>query len=519
MSNIIELKKTKLPKARDAFYQAIPVSEIQGQFFNFARNKKQSPAMEIDTERAKLKALYKNLPTERCFEILYNPVFAKPGPLAYRLWTGLEKLVSDMGSDFDGTVKLSMRQMATISRRSYSGKTAEELNDAIDQLENHKIHYWYPDTSMPNDDGSLGMKEAKFTFIEQVTRVREDRKSTPYYYVLKVPDIILGFIFHDRYFFCMSWDRIDALSPHAHSMARILYRYMSYRYSKEQSKNFVYKKDYATICKNWLGGLTPHSELNAVKRKHLAPRLDPIVASGLLASYEVAANANKTGFNVQFVPGEAFFQDFGSFYNKQLPLDFSSYSKEDNNSDSHPKSIDDNSFELLAHFHNSWFGVERAHQDYVTAEIKLAQIIMSEEANLTDAKGFVNWAILKARETNFKMRTFAAIKQYRATWKDERRREQKRLENFAEETAHRAEQIRLQRYEIFVQNSYEECRSTLTSVELDIIASKAQTQLEMEFPETRKFFKPHRRGVENSFLKEYLELPDYETWCETEDGE
>jgi len=510
MGEIVQLKKTRMPRSRDAFYQAIPVNEIQGQFFYFGRNKL-SDAELFAREKAKAQELYNGLPDDRNFEIIHNANHGMPGALAYRIWTGIEKFLSDAGSNFDGRLKLSTRQIAKMAGRSYSEQAAKEIVQAIKQLETSEITYWYEHPTQINEDGSPEIHQENFSLIDKVSIVRDGKRSAPHYYIITIPEIILGFLFHDRYFFCMSWDRVKTLSPQSQSVARILYRYMSYRYSKAKTTNFLYTKNYATMCREWFGDVKPYKKMSEITRTHLAPRFEPIIDAGLLESYTVTPNKAADGFNVNFIPGKEFFADFASFYKKQLPLDFGAFkSAHDPHLGSPNTNLEDGAFALLGHFHENWFG-DKAQRDYLSKEIELAQTIL-KGSPLEDAQKFVDWAISKAKETNFKMQTFNALGQYHAQWKTERKREENRLEKMEINRARDEEKASEKLYEDFVQSEAQSIIDSMTDDDRTALRTDAEKQLQLQLPDTKKFLSGHVLSVERRIIVESHDLPNYDSW-------
>ena len=512
MGEVVQLKRTKIPRSRDAFYQAIPVNEIQGRFFYFGRQK-MSPEELFKREHEKADRVLTKAPTTTDYEILYDPRYGVPGPLAYRLWTGIEKLISDLGSDIPSYLGLSMRQLSGLAGRSVGGKTAKEIAVAIEQLKKTTIKYWYEDPEHTGDDGKPKIISKEFSLLKphETASVADSRDDAPHFYRLVVSDIVLGFLYHDRYFFCMSWDRVKELPPQSQSIARILYRYMSYRYSKAKTVNFVYTKDYATMCREWFGDLTPGKTISEIKRKHLAPRFDPIIETGLLASYTITHNKAKDGFNVSLTPGKDFFTDFSAFYNKQLPLDLGAYQRTKDSHLGQPHAnIEDGSFALLHHFYNEWFG-ENTDHDFLNAEIEFARSLF-QESQLDESKKFITWSIAKARETKFDMQTFNALKPYRAKWKKERSREEQRLEKM--------EAVRAKENEVRLKSTYEsQYKSDMISA-IDALSEnerlelteEARRQLSLEFPDTDKFMDAHVVSVERRIMSERLNFPDYDTW-------
>lgn len=150
-----------MPGARDAFFQAIPVNEIQGRNLHFGRNKLFSAEL-TKREREKADTLFEALPVDRDLEIIHDPTYGVPGALAYRMCIGIEKMLSDFGSEFDGRLKLSTRQIAKLAGRSYSGQESKEISQAIKQLARTEITYWYDHPELVNDDGSHEVHQVRF---------------------------------------------------------------------------------------------------------------------------------------------------------------------------------------------------------------------------------------------------------------------------------------------------------------------------------------------------------------------
>lgn len=510
MGEVVALKRTRLPRSRDAFYQAIPVNEIQGRMFHFGRNKMEDADLAA-RERQKALEQIGCLPEDRSFQIIFDPNYGVPGPLAYRIWTGIEKTLSDAGSGYGGRLQLTARQIAKIARRSFSGQAAKEIGVALNQLKNARIHYWHADSTVMNKDGTPVIRQEEFSLIESMTNTRANHKTAPHFYIITVPEIILGFLFQDRYFFCMSWDRVKDLQPQSQSVARILYRYMSYRFSNAKTENFRYTKDYATMCNEWFGGLNPYTKKSEILRKHLDPRFKPIVGTDLLQSYDLKLNKNRTGYNVIFKPGKEFFTDYRAFYTKQLPLNFGDHiTEQDPHLGSPETNQQDGAFALLGFFHDTWFK-EEAERDYLDAEVNYAQAIL-DDYTLDQAKSFVTWGIEQAHKTRFDMRTFNALKQYRSSWQNKTSKDQKRNKIIVKEQESQANETAKREYESYCLKEVRKAIDGLNKQESDLLETQAMKDLTLQYPNKDNFESMHILAVKRRLMQERLILPDFENW-------
>lgn len=506
MSEVVRLKKTRLPTPSDAFYQAIPLSEIQGRYFTFARQRSSAGVDGLSEVGRRARRRRRQIdPNGPPFEIVYHPEYGTPGPLAYRIWAGLEKIMSDAGTRFDGEFHLTIRQLAQIAGRSYNGGLVDEILEALDQLRYTNVHYWYRATSSEKPE----VADSVFSLLDGLSRVRENEDSAPYFVSLRVSEEVRSFIHHDRLYYCMSWSRLDALDPKCHSLARILYRYLSYRYSESKDSTFTYCKDYASMCTAWFGGITPLDKSSAARVKHLAPRLEPIIATGLLERYEIVANKRRTGFNVTFHPGPGFFKDFERFYQQKLPIVLADHQPMLPSA----KGVDGDSDEtlvLLQHFSSAWFGMDVV-QDFLDSDVRLGKQLL-EEFGHEQSCAFIDWAIVEARKSDFRMRTFSALKSYRAAWKSESAARSVRAAKEAAIAAQSHDRGLQREYDKEQRQALRALRAELTDDERDALRQAALLEIQRTSPTDVRPLDVHIKTVENRLLSERESLAGFDAW-------
>ena len=503
-------ERNKLPTSRDAFYQAITLNEILGRYFSFSRAKISEQAL-LEQERRKRQIHNSMLPEDRQFEIFFDPSCGVPGPLAYRIWTGLEKIVSDYGYGyvFPKTLILSTRQLLQISDRSYSGAAAKEVALAISQLEKTSITYWSEDPTNLNSNGVAQIREESFSLIKPVSIVRERKKSSPHLFRISIHPNVWRFIDKDGNYFCMSWQRINDLLPPCQVVARYLFRYMSYRYSKSNTKKFHYLKDYSTMCCDWFGGLSPYSRQSEIVRKHLSPRLDPLVSKGILSGYNVCRNKGGTGFNICFHPGKQFFLDFDHFYRKRPEL-ICDGNTDENQSNLSPEVPDGDVIILLQHFCTAWFGAKTEYE-FLATEYNFAQALVSE-FSIEECKRFVDWAIGQARNTGFDIQTINALKQYLRSWRTESEKRTARVTREADELNARRDKEAEEEYEKYCTLQAQRYIDSLEIGEREQLTEVAKEQLMIEYPEVRPLGKGLIRARERVIVRKLIELQPRQQW-------
>jgi hypothetical protein len=354
----------------------------------------------------------------------FNPNYGQPGTLAYRINTIILKKLSDYGFARahspglpEGAVAFSWRELTRLLGRSWSGKNTAELYDALMQIHHTTVWCAFREKSQQLK------RERKFAAItlrlySEVWFAGEGNDIEQCVVVVN-PRIVRSLF--ERHFVCLNFDRMRSLDAIGIALYKRLFYHLSNhldpkseweRLSDDERaarrKQLVFKKDYADICREWLGGLTAYRYRVDIVR-HLANHLDRLVAGGLLRKYELTRKVKDDGFNLVFYPGRGFFGDWEAFYGKKLGLELAVEGMSDQRAIGSPLA-------LVAHFHRA---LGHKHNSFALSETNYALELLRDH-RFDELKAFVDFAIMEARKSGFRMERFNALKLYVDRWFDQR---------------------------------------------------------------------------------------------------
>jgi hypothetical protein len=108
--------------------------------------------------------------------------------------------------------------------------------------------------------------------------------------------------------------RLSALEP----IGLVLYKRFFYHLSNlndatRSRRSLMFRKDYETICREWLGGLKPQRYCSRISQQ-LGPHLNGLKEAGLLRRWTIEKNAAEDGYNISVWPGDGFFEDYQLYY-------------------------------------------------------------------------------------------------------------------------------------------------------------------------------------------------------------
>jgi|GEM_PF-2141862 len=334
----------------EKIYQAQCISKIKGAYFQFSRNLTKNPVVELygetvclESERKKI-ALFE-ADNDAPYLVVVHPTHGRPGSLAYKIWTGIEKRLSNFEQATFETTIAGITKLANLSKK---GNQSEAIEAALDQLENTIIRYhsraFLDARNSPNET-------KKFSLL----KYKKHKINKRVYYVITVDPLIVDQLFEKNKFYICNWDRIKGLSPANQCYAFSLIDAMTRRYIKylkaEENGKFVYNKSHKAICIDWMGATQPRTtEAQAARQTN--SRNKAVVDCGLLSDIpEIVA----TTLNTVFQPGNGFFDDYKALYERA-----DKYESDD-------KEIK----EIVALFGRTYFGTDKHKHsiyDFATAD-------------------------------------------------------------------------------------------------------------------------------------------------------
>lgn len=479
--------------ALDRLFHEVNLLRIEGFYFCFdpkaatQRAGRQEFLQPITTSEGRV---------ERAIAIEPHPKYGWPSTVAYRVLLAITKKLSDYGYPVPETVAFSQRELAALSgRKSFGGKDAKEFLRAVMQLRNTEI--W----------GSFYDKDTEewrvVTFSILTTVIFSGRKNQIRECAFYLDPTIVRSL-NSRYAFCLNFRRLEQLEPIGIALFKHLFFRFSYLQSHGRFTDRSYVKDYAAICSQWLGGLKPLPYKSKILDEQLGRHLEALKRVKLLRSYKIEKNARGSGFNLTFVAGAGFLEDYRDFYRKLLQpgLPFE-------------RSLDESTvqkpLELVRHFYEQRYGpLDVDELVFTEKETALARSLL-ETRSLEECKELVGYALRQAAAKEFDLENFGGVRLYAnafAASKEQRRRHKERQ---AKERA-ASEHARLgEAYETFRRREFERLRSTLPPEDLVAIEGPIREQLQQDGTCTIGFDLLVRLQV-NKALEERYPLPSFQEW-------
>lgn len=360
----------------------------------------------------------------------FNPAYGQPGTLAYKIHTIILKKLSDYGFARksaaglpEGAVAFSWRELTRLLDRSWSGKNTAELYEALMQI--HQTTVWCSfREKMPKATRERKFAAVTLRLYSEVWFAGQGRDIEQCVVVVN-PRIVRSLF--ERHFICINFDRMRSLDAIGIALYKRLFYHLSNHLDPkgewehlsegeraQRRRQLMFKKDYADICTEWLGGLTVHRYRADITRQ-LGSHLDRLVERRLLSKFEITLKAKEEGFNLVFYPGRGFFGDWEAFYGKKLGLQLQAEGMSDARAIGSPLA-------LVAYFHRS---LGHGHNSFALSESEYALDLLKEHG-FDELKAFVDFGIQEARKTGFKMQSFNALKVYVGRWFDERSKTEER---------------------------------------------------------------------------------------------
>ena len=308
---------------------------------------------------------------------------------------------------FGDSVSFSQRELAMLVDRSWSGRTSQQLFDAIMQLRSTQIF------ASLFDKTDESWKVANFQVL--CSALFAGQGSTLSQCTVRLAPELATSINrqHVAYF---NLQRLNMLEP----IGLVLYKRLFYNLSGlmqpgTRRHELKFTKDYAKLCNEWLGGLKVLRFRSDIVKDQLGRHLDRLKATGLIRRWAIEKNAAGNGFNLAFWPGKGFFEDYRRYYIDKRQPQLRLQATADCRMIQQP-------LELVAHFHQA---LGRSHRTFRTHETDYASELLGrfDEHAIHDLIGY---SVAAAKQTNFDMKYFGALKRFVEPWADDRQQTRRR---------------------------------------------------------------------------------------------
>lgn len=426
-----------------------------------------------------------------------HPTYGAPSVLAYKVFQAVLKKLSDYGYPAPESVSFGTREILRfIGRKSYGGTNAKELVKVLQQLRHTEINCW-----MYNRE-TEGAANFSFSLATSFLYTYQKRGQISRFTLYLHPLIIKSI--NNHYTFCLNFARTEKLEPISMALFKHVYYHFSNIYSKKQSNNFSFRKDYADICHTWLGGLQVLKYKSKILKEQLGRHLEALKKVHLIKSYEIAKNVEGTGFNIILRPGAGFFEDYNRFYGHRLQNELPFTFTTDTNTIQQPQ-------EIVLYFYQKLYDTDEV-DEYGFSEKETAYAAgLLQKHTVQEIKSFIEYGLIEAKKTNFDIKTFGGIKKYYLPYTKELTsfaREKDRVSNAKKK--HEEERL-LTAYEAYRRNEITKIRERLSANELIGMEDSVRAELEVTHPGSKVLSAWVRQRIDRMLAAKYDVLP-FEEW-------
>jgi hypothetical protein len=334
-----------------------------------------------------------------------HPSHGQPSVLAYKILQAIFLKVTEDGCSlttdgravYSDTANFSQRELAVLVGRMWSGKTSRELFDALQQLQTTRLI-----ASLYEKD-TKAWQSASFYILPSVFLAGRGETITRCS-VRLAPEIMASL--NKRHVAFFNLHRLSLLEP----IGLVLYKRFFYHLSnlndasRSRRSALMFRKDYETLCKDWLGGLKPQRYCSRITQQ-LGPHLDGLKAAGLLRRWTIEKNVAGDGYNVSVWPGNGFFEDYQLYYCDAQQPRFRFKASAELREIQKP-------LELVAFFHRELGRTTVKFQEHETAYADELLARFSE----AEVRDLIRYGVAAAKETKFEMLYFGALKRYVDAW-------------------------------------------------------------------------------------------------------
>jgi hypothetical protein len=492
-----ELEQRRIAKlARpERLFHEINLLHLEGHYFAFdpkAANVFPDPMKSVEK-----RLLNPTINAEHPIEIIPHPGYGKPSVFAYKVYQAILKKLSDYGHPVPEGVSFSHRElMRLVGRTSTGGKNTKELVRVLNQFRNTAINCWFYDKHT-KAAGNLSLSLAtKFLYTYK------GRGSISLVTLWLDPLLIKSI--NNHYTFCLNFARMENLEPISTALYKHLYFHFSNIYSTNRSEDFVFRKDYAEICRAWLGGLKVLQYRAHIQKDQLGKHLEALKKTRLIKTYEIEKNADGDGFNLVFRPGRGFFEDYEHFYRRRMQAELPFTLALDENTIQKPQ-------EMVHYFYRKLYGTNEVDElGFSEKETAFAASLL-EKHSMADMRGFIDYGLAEASKTNFDIKTLGGLKKYYPPYTKHLAARARASALGAEEDEKRTQERKLAAYDFYRQEEVAKIRGALSPADIEAIETEIREELEAQHSGAKIFSGWIRQRADRAIAEKHGVLP-FEEW-------
>jgi hypothetical protein len=458
--SLAEEREKRLAKPERLFHE-INLLHLEGHYFAFdprAANVFLDPMKSVEK-----RLLNPKINEEQPIEVVPHPGYGKPSVFAYKVYQAILKKLSDYGHPVPEGVSFGHRElMRLVGRTSTGGKNTKELVRVLNQFRNTGINCWFYDKHTKTG-GNLS-----FSLANRFLYTYKGRGSISQVTLWLDPLLIKSI--NNHYTFCLNFARMETLEPISLALYKHLYFHFSNIYSTKRSEDFTFRKDYAEICRAWLGGLKTLQYRAHILKDQLGKHLEDLKKTRLIKSYEIEKNAEGDGFNLVFRPGRGFFEDYESFYRRRMQAELPFTLAVDEHTIQKPQ-------EIVQYFYQKLYSTDEVDGlGFSERETSFAASLL-EKHTIGEMRGFIDYGLAEASKTSFDIKTLGGLKKYYLPYTKHLATQARASTREAEEDEKRANERRLRAYDSYCQGEVAKIRSTLSPAETEDIENGIREEL------------------------------------------
>jgi hypothetical protein len=230
---------------------------------------------------------------------------------------------------------------------------------------------------------------------------------------------------------------------------------------------------------------------------------------GLIRSWEIRKNADKTGFNLSFCPGSSFFEDYHQFYAPHQQPPMLVRKTQDEQTIQRP-------MELVAYFYRRLYRTDTVDEAIFSNKETAFAAALLENHSFEDLQAWVDFALAEARRTGFDIRSFGGIRQYAAAFEARRAQERHHHEREMAQVSERRERQLQDRYQQFYRSELLRLRQAMGAEALAALEGQVRQGLGDEANGIGARFLIRVRV--DQILVQQHQVPSFEQWQQQNPG-
>jgi hypothetical protein len=495
MLAIVQKEPTKAVTKPERLFHEINLLHLEGHYFTFDRKATRAvhdPLKELDE---RWRDPERN--TVEPVSITPHHSFGTPSVFGYKVFQAIIKKLSDYGYPAPESVSFGHREiMRLIGRDGYGGKDSKELVKVLHQFRHTGINCWLYNKG---DEEAVSLS---FSLATTFLYTYKKRGQISLFTIYLHPFIIKSI--NDQYTFCLNFGRMEKLEAISMALYKRLYFHFSNIYSQKRSKDFTFRKDYADICRIWLGGLKVLRFKAKILKEQLGRHCEALKKRGLIKKYEIEKNAAQDGFNIVFHPGEGFFEDYERFYSRKFQPELPFTLAYDENTIQKPQ-------EAVRYFYQKLYGTDTVSDIALSEKETSFASSLFEKHNAEEIRTFVDYGLAEATKTNFDIKTFGGLKKYYLPYTKHLTARTQATTKEAEEDEKRVQERKLAAYDFYRQEEVAKIRGALSPDEIEAIENGIREELEAQHSGAKIFSGWIRQRADRAIAETHGVL-SFEEW-------